>query len=308
MTVEDIKQFLELSTIHGLYHISNVRKWSKCFWIFVVIGGFLGAAYLIHESFDNWKQSPISTAIETLPISDITLPNVTVCPPKALFLNLNYDILQSEKIKLDKEKRDTLTAVSALDVIQEKVYEEIIKNLSKVEDPDRYYNWYYGYTAINYMYLQIYDHQPRYDVYTSATSGNISTEYFGGKFDVDKLHGNIHIQIFLFVPPNNVGDSNTTLMLNINKRTMKDNDEIYVSDVGNVDANLSVWSKNLTAPNPNSYLDAFIITFDRKPSNTDTKNLTLDIMPGFRLSWNYNIDVTPEAKYANDETTKEFAR
>ena len=89
MTVEDIKQFFELSTIHGLQYFSIVRKWSRLFWILVVFGGFTGAGYLINESFNNWKQSPISTTIETVPISQITFPNVTVCPPRNLFLNLN---------------------------------------------------------------------------------------------------------------------------------------------------------------------------------------------------------------------------
>ena len=67
------------------------------------MGGFTGAGYLIAKSFDNWKQSPISTTIETLPISQITFPNVTVCPPKNSVLNLNYDVVESNnkyKIKI----------------------------------------------------------------------------------------------------------------------------------------------------------------------------------------------------------------
>ena len=79
MIIQEIKQFLELSTVHGLSYISTAKKWSRLFWILVVIGGFSGAGYLIHVSFDNWKQSPISTTIEILPISQITFPNVTVC-------------------------------------------------------------------------------------------------------------------------------------------------------------------------------------------------------------------------------------
>ena len=56
--------------------------------------------YLIHLAFDNWHQSPISTTIETWPISQITFPNVTICPPKNLFLNLNYNILQAKKKRI----------------------------------------------------------------------------------------------------------------------------------------------------------------------------------------------------------------
>ena len=106
--MEYFKTFLDSSTIHGLNYISSSRRWSRLFWIFVVIGGFSSAAYLIYESFANWKQSPISTTIETLPISQITFPNVTVCPPKNLFLNLNYDILHSEKVKINKEIKNKM--------------------------------------------------------------------------------------------------------------------------------------------------------------------------------------------------------
>ena len=139
--MEKITQFLEFSTIHGLYHISTSVRYSRLFWIWVVIGGFSGAGYLIYTAFQNWEQSPISTTIETLPISQITVPNVTVCPPKTSLLDLNYDIKQSENVTLDNDSRKKLFAF-ALDVIQEEFYKEMMKNLSKVEDPDRYYNWF----------------------------------------------------------------------------------------------------------------------------------------------------------------------
>jgi len=80
--MEHIKAFLDTSTIHGLSWISVSRKWSRLFWIMVVFGGFVGAGTLIYNSFHNWYQSPITTTIETLPISEITFPNVTVCPPE----------------------------------------------------------------------------------------------------------------------------------------------------------------------------------------------------------------------------------
>ena len=81
--MDHVKEFLDNSTIHGLSFISSTRRWSRLFWILVVIGGFSGAGYMIYTSFHNWGQSPISTTIETLPISELTLPNVTVCPPKS---------------------------------------------------------------------------------------------------------------------------------------------------------------------------------------------------------------------------------
>ena len=98
--MDHVKEFLEISTIHGLSFISGTRRWSRFFWILVVIGGFSGAGYIIYTSIYNWGQSPITTTIETLPISELTLPNVTVCPPKNSLLNLNYDIVHSDEIKL----------------------------------------------------------------------------------------------------------------------------------------------------------------------------------------------------------------
>ena len=48
----------------------------------IVLGGFGGGLLMIYESFENWRDRPITTSIDTLPISAITFPNVTVCPPR----------------------------------------------------------------------------------------------------------------------------------------------------------------------------------------------------------------------------------
>ena len=87
---------------------------------------------MIYTSFNNWEQNPVSTTIETQSISQITFPNVTVCPPKNLFLNLNYDISKVETVRIDKEKRKTLIEAS-LDILQETFYLDIMRNMTKVE-------------------------------------------------------------------------------------------------------------------------------------------------------------------------------
>ena len=91
---EDIKNYLENSTVHGLVYISTTRKLWRLFWILIVCGGFTGAIYLIHLSFQSWNESPIKTTIETLPISEVTFPKITVCPPKNTYTNLNYDLIK----------------------------------------------------------------------------------------------------------------------------------------------------------------------------------------------------------------------
>ena len=149
----------------------------------------------------------------------MTLPNVTVCPPKNFPLNLNYDIMQSEQIKIGNKSREDMMEY-AMDVIQDAFYEEMMSNLSKMEDPDRFNNWYHGYTEIEYPYYH-YTNQFNYNIHTSATSGNISTKHFGMKFDADGMVKRIYSPIYLYVPDSVRNDYNITLMIKINKITMK---------------------------------------------------------------------------------------
>ena len=179
------KQFLETSTIHGLSWISSTKKYARLFWTMVIIGGFTGAFILIQEAFQVWEKSPISTTVETLPISHLTFPNVTVCPPKNSYLNLNYDMMKSENISLDKKTRDDLYKY-ALDVIQNEFFEELMRNLSKIEEQKRYYNWYYGFSEISYPFFDVSTNQLKYQLKTIALTGNVSTKDFGEFFYPNK--------------------------------------------------------------------------------------------------------------------------
>ena len=73
-----------------------------------MIGLWTGAAIILHKSFTNWNESPVKTTIETRPIADLTLPKVTVCPPKNTFTDLNYDLIMTENMTLDDKTRDDL--------------------------------------------------------------------------------------------------------------------------------------------------------------------------------------------------------
>ena len=134
------KIFLETSTIHGLVHISTNRRLLRLFWTCVVIIGFTISVTLIHQSFQDWNESPVTTTIETLPIAEITLPKVTVCPPKNTYTNLNYDLKITKDISLDNETRRELMFY-AIELIQEQHYEDFMSNLTAVEEENRYYNW-----------------------------------------------------------------------------------------------------------------------------------------------------------------------
>ena len=103
--MEEVRTFLDSSTIHGLAYISSTRKFIRVIWVLVVIAGFTGAGYMIYQSFKAWEESPVTTTVETLPITEITLPKVTVCPPKNTFTNLNYDLMMLENMTLDNDTR-----------------------------------------------------------------------------------------------------------------------------------------------------------------------------------------------------------
>ena len=110
---------------------------------------------------------------------------MTVCPPKNSLLNLNYDIVHSDEIKIDNDTRKKLFEF-ALDVVQDEFYKEIMRNLSKIQDTNRYFNWYHGYTLLRYPYYEYALHRLKYIVETTATSGNMTTQFFGDKFDSNK--------------------------------------------------------------------------------------------------------------------------
>ena len=107
-----LSTFLETSTIHGLNFISTTRKYSRLFWILVVLAGFTSAAYLINTSFQSWADSPIKTTVETLPIKEIKFPKVTVCPPRNTYTDLNYDLILAENFTLTEEMKDELIEYS----------------------------------------------------------------------------------------------------------------------------------------------------------------------------------------------------
>ena len=107
--MEKLNTFLESSTIHGFSYIAAGRKYVRLFWILVVIGGFSAAGFIIYQSFQSWADSPVKTTIETLPITEITLPKVTVCPPKNTYTDLNYDLMMAENMTLDNTTRNELT-------------------------------------------------------------------------------------------------------------------------------------------------------------------------------------------------------
>ena len=202
--MEGVRTFLESSTIHGLTYISTTQKYARLFWILVVITGFSGAGYLIKEAFDSWSESPIKTNVETMPISEMRLPKVTVCPPKNTFTDLNYDLMLAENVTFTKKMKDEMFE-SAVEIAEEDVFS--MSNLSKLNEKDRFYNWYHGYTEIRLPFHHEFFDRQQFYIDTTATSGEVTTQFFGEKFQPKLVEKNICI-LSLFIPGTFTGREN----------------------------------------------------------------------------------------------------
>ena len=87
-----LKEFLDATTIHGLYYISTCKSWfAKAGWMVVVALGFAASTFLIHSSFADWAKSPVATTITPHSVADLPFPNVTICPPKGLNNHNNHN-------------------------------------------------------------------------------------------------------------------------------------------------------------------------------------------------------------------------
>ena len=77
-------------------------------WGLVVFLCFLSSAILIHQSYGDFKDSPILVSITTKPIKYLNFPTVTVCPPKGSPTALNYDLIKARNFSFSENERQTL--------------------------------------------------------------------------------------------------------------------------------------------------------------------------------------------------------
>ena len=303
--MKDFKTFLESSTIHGLVHISTNRRLLRLFWIFVVFIGFMISGTLIYQSFQAWNESPVTTTIETLPIAEITLPKVTVCPPKNTFTNLNYDLKMTEGMSLDNETRRELIFY-AIKLIQDQHYEDFMSNLTAIEEENRYYNWYHYYTQLFPQYWgRDYicstldgcgfngDYSLMYIVNTNVTNGSFSTYKYGESFETIEIKRNFKFNLGIQIPKERQVLQNATLYFEIEKNMLKGYDKFIISS-GGLSENLdSVPSPYIITINPADVFDKYIFMYERTISQSELIDISMSHMPGFRIRWYFSEDLVP---------------
>ena len=139
-----VREFLEASTIHGLVYISTTRRLVRLLWLSVVIRGFIGAGVLIQESFSGWSTSPVSTTIETLSISKLNFPTVTVCPARNSLTSLNPVLAMARNVTFDQTKRTEFVSY-----VSDVVYNgTLLQGYSEHKEysPEGHCRWYTGET------------------------------------------------------------------------------------------------------------------------------------------------------------------
>ena len=311
--MQEIKTFLETSTIHGLSYISTGKNYVRIFWVLIVTAGFMGAGVLIKNSFKFWAESPVKTAIETHSITEITFPKLTVCPPKNTYTDLNYDLMMSENRTLDNDTRTQLANYAKV-LLYDDLHEGIMRIMRKLEDNDRYYNWYQGFTKITIPHYGKGSYWAdsdgsNYDVETSATSGTILTQDFGDKFDADKVETRFRYGVVISPPYSVVNNTNVTLHIEIEQYILRElsaeGEENLVWGCTKCPLNTDIThtSKNYTPPGSKDPKVQRSLQLTRKVLMSDVKNQKLNLMPGFKLSWHYSgMEVEQVAIYINPET------
>ena len=143
--MQAVREFLENSTIHGLAHISTTRSLVRLLWFSVVLGGFIGAGVLIHQSFAEWSSSPVSTTIETLSISQLDFPNVTVCPARNSFTSLLPVLVRARNLTFDSNMRSQF-AYDVPDVVYNRTFDHKHEEYMEYNKEGHYRQYYTGET------------------------------------------------------------------------------------------------------------------------------------------------------------------
>ena len=219
--MESIKEFLESSTIHGLTYISTSRRCVRLFWVFVVMTGFMTAGVLIHESFKSWSKSPVSISLETLSISELTFPKVTVCPPKNTYTNLNLDLVKAEEIgEFDNDTRQALLDF-AFETIHDGFFEELRHNSSFLNEENKFHNWYNGYTTIQFIKPGSNIIRLGGQLSTCTLNGSFSTFGFAEAFNSSMVFSNFDSTLNIY-PLNGYKDKNFTMKIEVFREQMTD--------------------------------------------------------------------------------------
>ena len=284
--METVTTYLESASINGLNHIAATKKLDRLFWILIVLWGFIISTYLIVEMYIFWADNPIRTDVDTLPMTEVRFPKVTVCPPKGTFTDLNYDIKRSEEMNLTPEKREELYEL-ARETIESVSFME---NLNQLQEKDRFYNWYHAITLLEGS--KNFGEENTYTIQTMATSGVITSHFYKNLFFQKTIKRKIEV-----FPPNTFfgNKQNLTLHFHLDKVSVPGTDDLDSADNFNfpdgkrgkfLDYDQSTAYSTFTTQANTWDIGSLIVNLEL--DDVDISELEkMDQTPGFNFSWWY---------------------
>ena len=327
--MEGIKEFLESSTIHGLTYISTIRNpLIKLFWIGVVTVGFVTSIFLINRSFTDWENSPIATTIETFPISKSIFPKITVCPPKRSITPLNYGLIKAENITLDNDTRHELIKLTQ-DWFDVGMLNDEINVDNSFKENEKSRKWYEGHSKVTLPYdaYTVDNHGQVYFMDTSATSGNLSTPWFGDPFTAEKFEKWVRYDYNIHFPTNistMASNMNIVVVMMLDtKETVGSNEYVGIHPPSGYDNEhiqytgkmRKTWRYQVT--NKFTENDTLRIVFYRSISKLDKSDMdyyTYKTMTGMSIEWfvedgnGVMMEVEQQGKYLEDKTNKMYIK
>ena len=267
--------------------------------------------YTVKESFDSWSESPVKTTIETLPISEIKFPKVTVCPPKNTYTNLNHDLAKAEVIgEFDNDTSQVLLDF-VFETIHDGFFEEIRHNSSFLNEENKFHNWYNGYTTIQFIKPGSNIIQLGSPVSTFTLNGSFSTFGFAEEFNSSEVFSNFDATLSIY-PCNGYKDKNFTMKIEVFREQIKDlspghwdtirfNNKVIPPDED--------YRNNSIFLPPHKMMDVNTLSLERKVSLNDVRNQKLKNMPGMMIKWYIDReDVLPYRNYKGNYKSQIFVR
>ena len=129
-----------------------------------------------------------------------------------------------------------------------------LDDLNKLEENNRYYNWYHGYTKVYEPSTNLMRNGD-YDIETSAISGSISTQYFGQKYQSHLVRKLAFPLVGIYPPKSACENENITFHLKLEKVSILGLSLSYSKDQydmdgydGALDPEEPVFYKNFSPP------------------------------------------------------------
>ena len=179
--------------------------------------------------------------------------------------------------------------------------------IKKVQESNQFYNWYHGLTDMNKL-PEFRDGDFQYFIHTSATSGIISTQHFGEKFDRNLIEGNLWYEVYVYPPENYRDNKNVTLHFLVEQISSPDQ-RTYILGFGDIDPKENVHKQNFTPPVIYTNRRSFGLARERMSADK-INGLDLELMPGFKFKWHFTGDgeVKPDSDIYVGTRRKQFVK